>query len=217
MSTQQACRSDEMIISNVQAVLLAAGASSRYGDDKLLAELIINGTKQSVICHTLTNWLAVFDNIIVMVRRGHIQLQNHLEGRFDKGKIQLVVADDADLGMGHSIAAGVNKSSDSEGWIIGLADMPLIPSSVIQSVCSALMKGALIAVPVREQRRGHPVGFARRYEEQLLALKGDTGAKAVITENRADVTQIPSTTDSIFYDIDKPSDLVNAPQFIADY
>ena len=77
------------------------------------------------------------------------------------------------------------------------------------------MKGALIAVPVREQRRGPPVGFARRYEEQLLALKGDTGAKAVITENRADVTQIPSTTDSIFYDIDKPSDLVNAPQFIA--
>jgi molybdenum cofactor cytidylyltransferase len=214
---QQQAHHHQGVDDSVMAVLLAAGASSRYGGDKLLAGLTINGITAPLIGHTLTNWLTVFENVIVVVRPGHLHLQKYIEERHDTGQIQLVVAKDAYLGMGHSIVAGVKSSTGTKGWVVGLADMPFIPSDVIASVRSAILVGAGIALPVRDQRRGHPVGFSKTYEQHLLGLEGDMGAKAIIAENFSDIKQIPTKTDSIFYDIDEPGDLVNAPQFIAAY
>ena len=62
---QQQAHHHQGVDDSVMAVLLAAGASSRYGGDKLLAGLTINGITAPLIGHTLTNWLTVFENVNV--------------------------------------------------------------------------------------------------------------------------------------------------------
>ena len=46
--------------------------------------------------------------------------------------VQVVVCQNADTGMGASLAAGVAASRDARGWLIVLADMPAIQLSTLQ-------------------------------------------------------------------------------------
>ena len=109
--------------------------------------------------------------------------------------------------MAASLVCGVRTDLDAAGWLIGLADMPAIPVEAIASVRNALSDGAAIAVPVHAGRRGHPVGFARRYRIELLALQGDTGARRLLERDKSKLVEIDIDDAGIFADIDIPGDL----------
>jgi molybdenum cofactor cytidylyltransferase len=65
----------------------------------------------------------------------------------------------------------------------------------------------VIAAPYFRARRGHPVGFAGRLQEELAALAGDAGAKSVLDAHAAQLVKVPVGDPGIVRDIDKPSDL----------
>ena len=87
--------------------------------------------------------------------------------------------EDRHCGMGDSIAAAVQKTSQAAGWLILPADLPLIQSDTLRAIATALA-GQDVVVPVYRGRRGHPVGFASVCRQDLLALKGDRGAASVV-------------------------------------
>jgi len=200
--------------------VLAAGASQRFGSDKLLHPLSLRGVTLPLAAHSLLPWLESFGQVSVVVRPGSNVFRSAIEASLDIGNgdigkggadnsasINWISCADAALGMAASLACGVHANLDADGWLIGLADMPAVPVEAITRVRKALSAGAAIAVPAHAGRRGHPVGFARQYRIELLALEGDVGARRLLKRDSSDVVEIDIDDAGIFADIDIPNDL----------
>lgn len=200
--------------------MLAAGASQRFGSDKLLHPLSLRGVTLPLAAHSLLPWLESFGQVSVVVRPGSNVFRSAIEASLDIGNgdigkggadnsasINWISCADAALGMAASLACGVHANLDADGWLIGLADMPAVPVEAITRVRKALSAGAAIAVPAHAGRRGHPVGFARQYRIELLALEGDVGARRLLKRDSSDVVEIDIDDAGIFADIDIPNDL----------
>jgi molybdenum cofactor cytidylyltransferase len=195
--------------------VLAAGASQRFGSDKLLHPLTLRGVTLPLAAHSLLPWLEAFGQVSVVVRPGANMFRSAIEaalgivkgGAEKSTAINWIACADAAQGMAASLACGVHANLDAEGWLIGLADMPAIPVEAITRVRKALSAGAAIAVPAQAGRRGHPVGFARQYRIELLALQGDVGARRLLERDESEVVEIRISDAGILADIDIPGDL----------
>ena len=184
----------------ISGVLLAAGAGSRFGGGKLLHPLE-DGV--AIAAHAARNLMKATGEVVAVVRWGDFPLSDMLG---EEG-CRVVMFQDAKLGMGASLAYGVSQARDSDGWVIGLADMPRITTATINRIVDALEEGAKIAAPSRRGERGHPVGFAKALRDELLALGGDQGARTVLERHRDAVRLVECDDPGIFYDIDRKSDL----------
>ena len=184
----------------IAAVLLAAGSGSRFGGEKLLHPLE-DGV--AIAAHAARNLLAVTPDVIAVVRWGDFPLYDMLE----QEGCQVTMFKDAARGMGASLAHGVAEARAANGWVVALADMPRIAPATIRSVIAALEQGALIAAPACKGERGHPVGFGAKLRDELLALGGDQGAKAVIERHRGALKLIECDDPGVLYDIDRKTDL----------
>ncbi len=196
--------------SEIAAIVLAAGASRRFGSDKLLHPVTLRGVTLPLAAHSLLPWLETFGHVTVVVRPGAETFCSAIEtalGAINPAPIRWIVCADAAQGMAASLACGVRANRDAAGWLIGLADMPAVPMAAIAGVRNALLAGAALAAPSRDGRRGHPVGFAAHYRDELLALQGDTGARRLLERDRSNVVDIKIDHAGIFADIDIPGDL----------
>lgn len=187
----------------IAGILLAAGAGTRFGGDKLLFP-IADGTPVGV--QAARNLLGGVDHGIAVVRPSDRRLADLLEAE----GLRVAFCPDAQTGMGTSLAFGVSAAQDADGWLIALADMPFIQSGTIRGVAGLLRAGAPIAAPQHQGRRGHPVGFAHGFFHDLAQLKGDQGARAVLAAHAGQIQVFECEDRGIFVDIDTPTDLSNA-------
>lgn len=195
---------------DIAAVVLAAGASRRFGADKLRHPVTRHGRTMPLAAHGLLPWLETFARVTVVVRPNAQALRREVEiaaGPAGSESIRWVECEDAEDGMAASLACGVRANRDAAGWVIGLADMPAIPVDAIADVRDALLAGAGAAAPFCGGKRGHPVGFASRYRGELIALQGDAGARHLLERDISGVVQVKACSKGIFADIDTPADL----------
>ena len=185
----------------IRGLLLAGGASLRFGSAKLLHPFehgLAIGEASA------RNLLAGVGNALAVVRDGDEELARRLRG----AGCEVLVTSRSREGLGASIAAAVEASRGSRGWVIALADMPRVPPAVSRAIAQAIEGGALLAAPVLGSgERGHPVGFAEQLVEELVALGGDEGARSVIARHREAVLLVPTGERGILYDVDRPQDL----------
>lgn len=182
------------------ALLLAAGAGSRFGGDKLLHPLE-DGV--AMAAHAARNLREAGLEVLAVVRPGDYPLREVLEIE----GCSVRVCADADQGMGVSLAHGVAETRDAAGWIVALADMPRIRPATIAQVAQGLAQGQALVAPAYQGERGHPVGFGRRFLNDLLALSGDSGARAVVQRNQ-NLLQIFECGDpGVLIDIDSREEL----------
>ena len=113
----------------------------------------------------------------------------------------------AEQGMGTSIATGVAATADASGWLILPGDLPLISGRCIRSVADALRHHCIV-VPHFQDMQGHPVGFARRFRQDLLGLSGDGGARGLFVANPPHRIQVED--DGCTWDVDTPESLRQA-------
>ena len=92
--------------------------------------------------------------------------------------------------------------------MIALADMPRIASDTILRIIAAVEEGAKVVAPVYGGERGHPVGFGAPLRDELLALDGDQGARAVLDQHRDAVRLIECDDPGVLYDVDRKRDLL---------
>lgn len=188
-------------MTEITGILLAAGASRRFGADKL-TQALPNG--EWVAVRACLNLMAGVDNVLAVVRPGSERLRAALQAV----GANVVVCADADAGMGVSLAFAVHASAEADGWLVALADMPwLLPDTVVK-LADRLRSGALLVAPHRQQRRGHPVGFGKALGPELLRLSGDVGAKNLLQAHQADLQLLACDDPGIFKDIDTPVDLL---------
>jgi len=185
---------------HIAAILLAAGAGTRFGGEKLLHPLE-DGV--AIAAHAARNLLAATPDVIAVVRWGDFPLYDMLE----QEGCQVTMFQGAARGMGASLAHGVGQARSAEGWVVALADMPRVPVAIIKEIIASLEGGALIAAPVHKGERGHPVGFGTALREELLALDGDLGARAVVDRHRDSVQLIECDDPGILFDVDRKADL----------
>lgn len=181
-------------------ILIAGGQSRRFGADKLLHPLA-DGTPLALAA--LRNLQPACREVVAVLRPE----QETLAGLLWDAGARIVTSADCHAGMGHTLAAGVRASADAHAWLLALADMPFVQPATMRRVAQALAAGASIAAPVHAQRRGHPVGFARRWYAQLSALDGDCGARDLLRAHAAELQLIECADAGIHRDIDTPADL----------
>ena len=188
---------------NVVGILLAAGRGRRFdpsGDtNKLLAPL---PGDDAVAVKSARAMLAVLPRVIAVVPSATGPLAQALR---DAG-CDVTACLDAERGMAASLVHALRYSlPEAQAWIIALADMPFVAHTTIAALRAAVESGAAIAAPVHGGRRGNPVAFGAAHLDQLLALEGDQGARAILQAHV--VTEINVDDAGIFRDIDTPSDL----------
>jgi molybdenum cofactor cytidylyltransferase len=182
----------------VVGILLAAGSASRFGGEKLMAAL---PDGRPVGIAALENLAAAVDAVVVVVRPHDAVLAAAFAAR----GARVTACPQAAEGMGVSLAWGIRAAPVAAGWVIALADMPWVQSATISGVVAALRRGAAVAAPQRQGKRGHPVGFAADRYPELIALSGDEGAKPVVAQHR--VTLIDTEDAGILLDVDTRQDL----------
>ena len=192
----------------IVGVLLAAGSATRFGGDKLLSELADGQCIAGIACARLR---PAVDRLLAVVRPE----ATALAARLAAAGAEICTFAGADQGMGASLAYGVRQAPDADGWLVALADMPGIATADALRVGAALRAGAPIAVPCAHGRRGHPVGFAQTYGAALMTLRGDEGARSVLTQNAAAIVDIAAAPEADWQDIDCADDLARARQSFA--
>src|SRR5688572_25498137 len=125
----------------IVAILLAAGAGTRFGGGKLLHPL---DDGVAIAAHAARNLAAADLDIVAVVRPGDFPLTDVLE----QEGCHVTQCAAAARGMGYTLAHGVASAREAAGWVIALADMPRIHASTIREIARAIAGGATIAAPV---------------------------------------------------------------------
>jgi molybdenum cofactor cytidylyltransferase len=185
----------------ISAVVLAAGASSRMGRQKLLLPLgdepLVRRTVRQVA-------EAGFDEVLVIVGREHEQVVAALEGL----PVRHAVNPDYESGMGSSFRAAVASLPDSAAALFALADQPLLLPSDYRRLLEAYRArpGGIIGVRYGDVT-APPHLFARRYFPELARLTH--GARAVLQRHEDDTTVVPFDP-ALLLDVDTPGDYERA-------
>jgi molybdenum cofactor cytidylyltransferase len=186
------------------ALVLAAGRGTRMGGPNKLLEPLHG---KPVLRHAADAALASGARPVIVVT-GHERAS--VEAALKGLDVKLVYNPDYAEGLASSLKAGISAlPAEADAAAVMLGDMPQVTPDLIKRLGEALdpARGALIAVPVREDRRGNPVVWSRRFFDELSKLEGDTGARHLIAQHAEAVTEVPVRDDGAFVDVDTPEAL----------
>ena len=198
-----------MPASDIAAVLLAAGSSSRMGENKLL--LPLDG--QTVVARAARAALdAGLHPVVVVLGHQAARVQAALAGL----RCRFVVNPDHALGKGTSLQAGIREvasATDAGAAVVMLADMPYVSAAMLAEV-AARHRGdtgdAPGAAPVMVVSRygdvnAPPMLYDRALFAELLSLPGEACGKEMVRRHRHEAAVL-SWPEAALTDIDRPED-----------
>lgn len=185
---------------HVTALILAAGFGTRFGGDKRRAELADGRT---LLAASLARARLVFDEVHLILRPEDDPAALGLPYG-----CRIIRCDDADQGMGHSLAAGVRAlaASPADAIAVLLGDMPWIAESSLRALVAKAATGRIV-FPVHHDERGHPVVFGRDFWPELQQLRGDEGARRVLRAHAAAWIAVGVDDPGVLRDVDSPTAL----------
>jgi molybdenum cofactor cytidylyltransferase len=188
----------------IAAIVLAAGASRRFGEENKLLALVDGRPLVARVVNALS--IGGVTDIIVVTGHDRINVEAALRGR--PGRI---VPNEAwQTGMGASIAAGAAAlDAGATGAFVVPGDLALLSPQLVAALITAFEanKHDRIVYPatqVGEQR--NPVLWPRRHFGALLSLPPEKGAKALLQLVASDCVAVVAD-DASLSDVDTPADL----------
>lgn len=204
----------------VEALVLAAGQSRRFGTDKRQARLPDGRT---VLDASLALHTAVWSRCWVVLRAGDA----FGEAACVRWGAQPVWVPTAGGGLGDSLAAGVRAVLARGGapaaptpcaLVLALADMPWVQPKTLLALHHAVQGTAAASgpevpavpvVPLHKGRSGHPRALPWSWLPALCALQGEVGARNAIDWSQALLLVVNDP--GVCQDIDHPADLAWRP------
>ena len=184
------------------AVVLAAGAGSRFGGGKLLAPF---GDGTLIEATLLGLREAPVDETIVVVGDD----AEGLRGICEHHGVSIAENPDWAEGMATSVRKGLASCSpEARAAVVALADQPLVGAKAVERLVRAHEEGAKVAVATYGGRRRNPALFARETWSMLgEELSGDEGARGFLRRHPELVTEVPCDDVADPTDVDTVVDL----------
>lgn len=185
----------------ISAIVLAAGQAARFGQCKQLVRL---GDK-TLVEHVLdTVNASAVDDIIVVLGAHAEEIQRHVKFKRERVVINPEYAE----GMSTSIHAGLRAvTAATDAAIIMLADQPLVAPQTLDRLADEYRtRKAPAVIPTYRGARGNPVLVDKSLFPEMLALRGDTGFRAILMRHPDSVVTVPVDDVGIVTDIDTSED-----------
>lgn len=169
-------------------IILAAGSSSRLGYPKQL----VKHRGESLIQHALSEATKVSDNVIIVLGANSDAVEKEIENF----QVRVAINKDWEEGMSSSIRCGLadllKENVSADAAIFMVCDQPFITSSLINELIAKHGEtGKPIVACGYKETIGTPVLFDKIFFPVLLGLKGQSGAKKIISENPESTVAIP--------------------------
>lgn len=181
----------------VSGVVLAAGASTRMGTQKLLLPFGNEPLVRRAVRQVLA---AGFDDVLVVLGSEHEATRGALEGLPVRHAVNLQFAS----GMGSSFRTAVEHLADSAAAMFALADQPFVTAREYRTVLDAYRQHA---PPIVSVRYGDVIApphlFEREFFPELAQLTH--GARSVL-QRHVDRTMVLQFSADLLVDIDTPED-----------
>ena len=188
------------------AIVLAAGASTRFGSPKQLVR--VNGRP---LLHTAVTRASEVTGsaLVVVLGSGAAELAPLL--KHSPGSV--VVNQEWREGIASSIRAGIARLPPTcAGAMLLLADQPAVTAEDLRRLAGTWRRQPQhIAAALYSGGLGVPAIFPRSLFRELAQLRGDTGARALLRRNADRVVRVSMPGAAI--DVDTPEDLlaISAP------
>ena len=199
----QACKAAEQYFcSQTGIVVLAAGRSSRYGENKLLAEVggspmfrhIFEVLKEFPMCEK-----------VVSTRFPQIMEEAKEQG------IAVAENNHPEWGIAYSLQCGLKKcleqKPDVKKILFVVGDQPYLTAETLRRLMGVSVQypGKIICAGTHG-RPGNPVLWDQKYFQELLKLEGDAGGRQIMKKYPDEVI-ICETTKKELHDIDQKTDI----------
>jgi molybdenum cofactor cytidylyltransferase len=182
----------------IGGLVLAAGAATRFGSAKQLADL----DGRPLLEHAIRAMTASpVGRVVVVLGSGAEEVLASVDMH---GADALVCRRWAE-GQAASLACGLGELSGCDAVVVTLGDQPFISPDAIRRVVAERGRGAAAVRATYNGEPGHPVLLERRLFERLRDVTGDHGARNLLISMRT--REVPCDDLGGGQDVDTPAQL----------
>ena len=186
----------------ISAVILAAGASRRMGQPKMLLpwgdtiviQKVVSTLLDSGVSHPVVVTGRSAERIKQVIRTDSITWTHN--------------PDFENTEMLKSLQIGMRRLPlFASAFLIVLGDQPQIETSIIRQIIAEFKtKHSTIIIPSYQFRRGHPWLVSRALLPELLALPEEATLRQFLNAHSDEITYLNVDTPSVLMDLDTPAD-----------
>jgi len=184
-------------MSEIWAIILAAGESKRMGSPKMLLPFMGITIIENVIANVSGSKV---DNIMVVLGADRDSIVKLIRTK----AVNYCYNENYKDGMLSSVVCGFrNIPIDHSAVLVFQGDQPLITPKAINSVIEVyLSSGKGIVIPVYESKRGHPILIDRKYRNEIQKLNPAEGLRSLALKYSDDVLEVNTDIAGILRDFD---------------
>lgn len=193
----------------VHGIVLAAGFSRRFGENKLLYSLegkpMYEHVLEQLSCMREKKKL---DTLTLVTQ------YEEIKQAAGQRNVAVVKNEDSSRGISSSLNLGLTKAMEAAEkgkehyYMFFVADQPFLKQETIEEFLSAFLKtGKGIGCVCRKGASGNPVIFHEKYVRELQRLTGDVGGKQVLKRHMEDVFFYEVSDERELKDIDRKEEL----------
>lgn len=182
-------------MTHISAIILAAGKSTRMGQQKMLMPWGESTVLEKVI---QTLYDSNISDIILVT-------SPEISSKVKYKDLKIVVNNDSEMLRSVQLGLEAQKAS-AEGTLICLGDQPQIEEGSVRSVCEAFQKSlSKLVVPSYQMRRGHPWLVEKSLWNEILAMQVGT-MREFLNRHVNEIKYVNLSTPTILQDLDTPED-----------
>ena len=182
----------------IGGLVLAAGAGTRFGSSKQLAQL----DGRPLVEHSIEAMTASpVERVVVVLGAAAEQVL----GGVDAHGAALIVCSRWAEGQSASLACGLAELSDCEAVVVTLGDQPRMSPEAIRRVIAARAEGIDAVRATYSDEPGHPVLLESTLFDRMRDVSGDHGARNLLLSVRT--REVPCDDLGGGEDVDTPAQL----------
>ena len=195
-------------VGRTAGIILAAGTSSRLGQNKQLVTIGDRCVIQRIVDAATSSHLS---QLFLVLNPGAQSAEKLLKDHIDKQRVTVIVNPDFQDGMSTSLKAGLEAALDFPSAMFLLGDQPFVDFELINTLLETFWRSECqIVAPTFQGRRRNPVIFGKTLYGEILTVSGDQGAREIIARHQNTTKLVEFTKPALFLDIDTRDDIDTA-------